>query len=127
MTTKKTNTAKTTTTTDQKDTKTMTNGTDLVPAQTSAQALEALGNIDRYLEATAAESAQYLKHTKGHFYYGMDEEELEVGTELALNAASIEAGHVRFFDGKVTDENMMPVCKGMFTPREELGDLDREL
>jgi hypothetical protein len=109
---------------------TNTNRTDskaVAKTDTSARALEALQNIEQYLDATAEESAQFLKFVKGEFQYGVDEETLDAGTELALKPDSIEAGHVRFFDNKVTDEAMTPVCNGMFTPRDQLGDDDEAL
>ena len=87
----------------------------------------ALSNIDAYLEATAAESAQYLQFAKGEWLAGVDEEEVEAGTEMVPNIAGITCGHVKWQDKVVVDEAMTPIVEGLFTPREALGDLDKDL
>ena len=120
--TRKTATAKTS---KAKGNSTMQQETNLVPAQPALPA-GALDNIDAYLEATAAESAKFLKFAKGEWLAGVDEEEIEAGTEVVVNIAGITCGHVKWQDKEVVDESMTPIIEGMFTPREALGDLDRD-
>jgi hypothetical protein len=99
---------------------------EIVPAQQNLPAT-ALCNIDAFLEATAAESAKYLKFAKGEWLAGVDEEDVEAGTEMVVNITGITCGHVKWEDKVPVDESMTPIIEGMFTPRESLGDLDRDL
>ena len=104
----------------------MAQNTNIVPVQQDLP-IEAQANIDNFLEATAAESAKYLKFAKGEWLSGVDEEEVEAGTEMVVNVAGITCGHIKWEDKVPVDESMTPIIEGMFTPREELGDLDRDL
>ena len=65
---------------------------EIVPAQLPATAL---ANIDTFLEATATESAKFLKFAKGDWSSGVDEEEVAVGTEMVPNIGAITCGHIR--------------------------------
>jgi hypothetical protein len=89
--------------------------------------IEAQANIDAYLEATTAESAKFLKFAKGEWLAGVDDEEIDAGTEMVVNIAGITCGHVKWQNKEVADENMTPIIEGLFAPREALGDLDRDL
>ncbi len=126
MTTKKTAKTKSATTAKGNGTVNAEPKTEVVPVQQTLPAT-ALSNIDAYLEATAAESAKFIKFAKGEWLTGVDEEEVEAGTEMVPNIAGITCGHVKWEDKVPVDESMTPIVEGMFTPRESLGDLDRDL
>ena len=99
---------------------------EVVPVQQTLPA-EALSNIDAYLASTAAESGKFLKFAKGEWLAGVDEEEIEAGTEMVVNLVGVTCGHIKWQDGAVVDESMTPIVEGLFTQRESLGDLDRDL
>ncbi len=118
-------TTKPTTETPEKGNGKMEQNTNIVPIQQDLP-IEAQANIDAYLEATTAESAKFLKFAKGEWLAGVDDEEIEAGTEVVPNIVGIACGHVKWQNKEVVDESMTPIIEGMFTPREALGDLDRD-
>ena len=115
-------TAKTKTATPKGTGKVTDESREVVPVQQTLPTA-ALSNIDAFLEATAAESAKFLKFAKGEWLAGQDEEEIEAGTEMVPNIAGVTCGHVKWEDKAPVDEAMTPIIEGLFTPREELGDL----
>ncbi len=83
---------------------------------------------DPYLRTASrvATAASFLKYVKGTFIFGIDEDELALGTELVPNMAEAKIGWLKWQGGEVVDENMVPWAIG-HAYREDLGDLDRDL
>jgi len=85
---------------------------------------EAAAKLDDYLAATAGDSATFLKYVKSEWLAGVSQDAIEIGTEMAVDIASIRDGHIKWINKQPVAEAMRPVIEGPFTPREELGDLD---
>ena len=88
---------------------------------------EAAAKLDDYLAATAGDSAAFLKYVKSEWLAGVSQDAIEIGTEMAVDIASIRDGHLKWIKKQPVAEAMRPVIEGPFTPREELGDMDESL
>ena len=68
----------------------------------------------------------FLKYIKGQYKYGVDDEELPLGTRLAPHMAELKAGYTKWRDGSPVNEAMVRIAEGKPIPqREDLGDDDR--
>ena len=85
-------------------------------------------NDDPYLKTAArvATTASFLKYVKGVFVFGIDEDEVELGTELVPNMEEAKIGWLKWKDGEVVEEKMFPWATG-HPYREDLGDLDSDM
>jgi hypothetical protein len=85
-------------------------------------------NDDPYLATAArvAASAAFLKFIKGSYYFGTDENELPLGTEVVPNMIEARVGWLKWRGGEVIEEKLFPWATG-HPYREDLGDMDREL
>ena len=78
-----------------------------------------------YGAAATAGNMPFLKFDRGRFKYGLDNDELPLGTRLVPNMGEVQIGYLRWQNGEVVDEAMMRLANG-FKPasREDLGDTD---
>jgi len=90
--------------------------------------LPTLNGDDPYLAAAsrALSESNFLKFQKGVYVYGVDDEELPIGTLLVPNMPEAKAGWLKWQSGEVVDEKMAPFSAGGYAYREDLGDLDRD-
>ena len=67
-------------------------------------------NDDPYLKTAArvATAASFLKYVKGAFVFGIDEEEMALGTELVPNLTEAKIGWLKWHAGEVVEERMFP-------------------
>ncbi len=91
-----------------------------LPAQYTDEPFAAYG--------AAASGNAFLKFDRGIFKFGQDGDELPIGTRLVPNMPEVQVGHLKWKDGEVVDEAMMPLGAG-YRPaaRPELGDTDESL
>jgi len=81
-----------------------------------------------YGAAASAGGTPFLKFVKGHFLYGVDEEELPLGTRLVPHMSELRAGFVKWQAKEPVAEEMVLVADGVPAPaRESLGDTDESL
>ena len=74
----------------------------------------------------------FMKFAKGEWMAGVDEEEIEAGTEMVVNVMGITCGHIKWQDGAV-DVGLLPGAIGYIsisefrdtTPNEVLGVLEQ--
>ena len=73
-------------------------------------------------------SKPLLRFTKsGEWVFGAESEELEIGTELAVNPLSFRAGYIAWNkDGGVAGEKMVSLLKGEIICAEDLPKVDSE-
>ena len=73
-------------------------------------------------------NASYLKYQKGHYYYGVDQIEMPLGTKLAVNMLSLKNGWIKWDNGMPAEKIFVIVAEGQKAPtRSELGDHDKRL
>ena len=79
-----------------------------------------------YGVAATAGSMPFLKFDRGRFKYGLDDDELPLGTRLVPNMGELQIGYLKWHNGEVVDEAMVRLANG-FRPalRQDLGDNDR--
>jgi hypothetical protein len=87
---------------------------------------ENLEGLDEYLAATAGESSEPCKYKKGS-WRRLDATVLPLGTEMAVDVASISDGHVKWVNKKPVGSDMRRCIAGPPTPRDELDDTDESL
>lgn len=78
-----------------------------------------------YGAAVASQAAPFLKFVKGVFQFGVDDEELPIGTKLIPNMEELKAGYIKWEDGEPVDENMCCISEGTRPTRDDCGDLDK--
>lgn len=97
----------------------------LVPTGGNAVAV-ASGNpfLDAAEDMGASSGSLFLKFNgnSGEFTYGTDNEELELGTQLAVNANEFKRGWICWNDGSVVDEIMVRVTEGKPPSKHQLDD-----
>ena len=73
-------------------------------------------------------SKPLLRFTKsGEWVFGAESEELEIGTELAVNPASFQVGYIAWnTDGGVAGEKMVSLLKGEPISADDLPKVDSE-
>jgi hypothetical protein len=83
---------------------------------------------DPYLKTAArvASESAFLKYVKGTFVFGIDGDELPLGTELVPHMEEIKIGWLKWQGGEVVEANMALWAAG-HAYREDLGDLDQDL
>ncbi len=73
--------------------------------------------------AAAAGGTPFLKFDRGSFKFGMDDDELPLGTRLVANMAEAQIGHFKWRNSEVVDEAMVRLADGIRpASREDLGD-----
>ncbi len=78
-----------------------------------------------YGAAAAAGGTPFLKFDRGSFKFGMDDDELPLGTRLVANMAEAQIGHFKWRNSEVVDEAMVRLADGIRpASREDLGDTD---
>jgi hypothetical protein len=87
--------------------------------------------FEKYGEAATQRNivGSLLKFTKfGEYRAGQEEREVPRGTPLAACMTALEAGYVRWEDGRPVEFAMGPIGEGFIPPkRSELGHLDQSL
>lgn len=95
---------------------------------TGSNALAAMGGGNPFLDAAdsmgASSGALFTKFdgNTGKWSYGKDQEEIEKGTRVALNAAEIRRGWICWKDGEVQQETMVRIVDGSPPAKGELPD-----
>ena len=97
---------------------------------TSDTKLLATTNVDPFLAYANAVRPQHiigklLKHSKGEFLAGEDNEVIPLGTKMVAAMDLLTIGYVRWSDGRPSEHRMVLVADGVQPPRRaELGDTD---
>ena len=81
-----------------------------------------------YGAAAAAGGTPFLKFDRGTFKFGLDDDELPLGTRLVANMPEAQIGWIKWLGGEVVQEAMVCLAEG-FRPayRDDLGDMDESL
>jgi hypothetical protein len=104
--------------------------TDLTTTKTQTQALATTNEVDPFLIYADAVRPQHiigklLKHSKGEYLAGEDNEIVSLGTKMVASMDLLTIGYVRWSSGKPAEHRMVLVADGVQPPRRsELGDTD---
>ena len=88
----------------------------------------AFANFQAAASALSGDTKPILKFDKGDWYAGQDNEEVPIGTQLAVDMMSAEWGWVRWKDNKPAERRMTLIATGQSPPaRDALGHSDEAL
>lgn len=83
--------------------------------------------IEEWCDGEAADFAPFLKFVKGSYHFGLDDEELPLGTRLIPNMAELRVGFIKWHEGEVLEERIGLVASGKAVRREDLDRQDEQL
>ena len=75
--------------------------------------------------AVASDTAPFLKFVKGAYKFGIDDEDLPLGTQLIPNMPELRVGWVKWIDGRVFQDETKRLCDGPPPRREDLDCVEK--